>query len=299
MLEYIEILESFPEELREPMLKLIGSVEDRILSRLEVTKGDFLSLRDAIKELAEAQRKSEERITKLEAAVERLEEAIEKLAEAQRRTEERVDRLEKAVEELAEAQRKSEERITKLEAAVERLEEAIEKLTEAQRRTEERIDRLEKVVERLAEAQRRTEERVDKLAEIDRSIEIKIGALGARWGIGSETAFRNAIRGILEEVGFHVERYLKFDEEGMVFGRPDQVELDIVMRDKKVFLIEIKSSVSRGDVSIFERKARFYQEKEDKTVDRKIIISPFLDPGAEDMARGFGIEVFTDANQVG
>ena len=210
MLEYIEILESFPEELREPMLKLIGSVEDRILSRLEVTKGDFLSLRDAIKELAEAQRKSEERITKLEAAVERLEEAIEKLAEAQRRT-------------------------------------------------EERIDRLEKVVERLAEAQRRTEERVDKLAEIDRSIEIKIGALGARWGIGSETAFRNAIRGILEEVGFHVERYLKFDEEGMVFGRPDQVELDIVMRDKKVFLIEIKSSVSRGDVSIFERKARFYQ----------------------------------------
>ncbi|MCD6506319.1 DUF3782 domain-containing protein [Candidatus Poribacteria bacterium] len=228
MLEYIEILESFPEELREPMLKLIGSVEDRILSRLEVTRGDFLSLRDAIKELAEAQRKSEERITKLEAAVERLEEAIEK----------------------------------------------------------------------LAEAQRRTEERVDKLAEIDRSIEIKIGALGARWGIGSETAFRNAIRGILEEVGFHVERYLKFDEEGMVFGRPDQVELDIVMRDKKVFLIEIKSSVSRGDVSIFERKARFYQEREDKTVDRKIIISPFLDPGAEDMARGFGIEVFTDANQV-
>ena len=157
---------------------------------------------------------------------------------------------------------------------------------------------MEEAVERLAEAQRGTEERVSKLAEITRSVELKIGALGARWGIGSETAFRNAIRGILEEMGFHVERYLRFDEEGIVFGRPDQIELDVVIRDEKVFLIEIKSSVSRGDVSAFERKVRFYQEKEGRRADRKIIISPFLDPGAEDMARGFGIEVFTDADQV-
>ncbi|HID55188.1 TPA: hypothetical protein EYP37_01570, partial [Candidatus Poribacteria bacterium] len=61
MLEYLEILKGFPEELREPMLKLIESIENRIYSRLEVTKEDFLALRNAIGELVEAQRRSEER----------------------------------------------------------------------------------------------------------------------------------------------------------------------------------------------------------------------------------------------
>ncbi|MDW8186312.1 MAG: hypothetical protein RMM07_13785, partial [Anaerolineae bacterium] len=51
------------------------------------------------------------------------------------RTEERVQRLEEAVERLAEAQRRTEER-------VQRLEEAVERLAEAQRRTEEQVQRL-------------------------------------------------------------------------------------------------------------------------------------------------------------
>jgi hypothetical protein len=63
-----------------------------------VKADDFNELKDIVKELAEAQKGSEKRLTRLEAAV-------EELAEAQKRTEE-------AVKELAEAQKRTEKSIS-------------------------------------------------------------------------------------------------------------------------------------------------------------------------------------------
>ena len=53
---------------------------------------------------------------------------MERLAEAQRRTEERIGSLELAVERLAEAQQRTEERIGRLESAIEQLVHAIDGL---------------------------------------------------------------------------------------------------------------------------------------------------------------------------
>jgi septal ring factor EnvC (AmiA/AmiB activator) len=63
-----------------------------------------------VAELAEAQRRAEERLS-------RLEETVAALAEAQRRTEERLSRLEETVAALAEAQRRTEQT---LQALIER-----------------------------------------------------------------------------------------------------------------------------------------------------------------------------------
>ena len=203
--------------------------------------------------------------------------------------------LEHAIIELSQAQRRTEERV--------------EVLAQAQKRTEERLDCLEAAVEKLAEAQKRTEERVEKLAaavqsleyqfvRFGRTFESKVGALGARWGLSAEAAFRSAMQSILEDMGFEVQRYLKFDKEGKVFDQPDQVELDVVIQNGKLILIEIKSSMSRGDVTIFHRKIRFYEEQEGRTADRKLIVAPFVETPAEDRAIRFGMEVFTDINSV-
>ncbi|MFQ6043647.1 MAG: PD-(D/E)XK nuclease family protein, partial [Candidatus Poribacteria bacterium] len=176
-----------------------------------------------------------------------------------------------------------------------RLEAVVEELAQAQKRTEERLTRLESVVEELAQAQKRTEERLDSF---ERTFESKIGALGARWGLDTESAFRNGMRGILEELDFQIQRYLEFDKEGKVFDQPDQVELDVVIQDGTLILIEIKSSMSRADVTIFQRKIRFYEEQEGKTADRKLIIAPFIEPQAIDRAKNLGMEVFTNINSV-
>ena len=86
--------------------------------------------------------------------------AVENLAEAQKRTEERI-------EQLAEAQRRTEQRVEELAEAQRRTEERVEELAEAQRRTEERVGRLEIAMEKLAEAQEKT---WSKLARLDERI---------------------------------------------------------------------------------------------------------------------------------
>jgi len=72
----------------------------------------------AVENLAEAQKRTEERIEQLAEAQRRTEERVEELAEAQRRTEERVGRLEIAMEKLAEAQEKTWSKLARLDERI-------------------------------------------------------------------------------------------------------------------------------------------------------------------------------------
>jgi hypothetical protein len=182
--------------------------------------------------------------------------------------------LAKAQQELAEAQKRTEHRI--------------EELVEAQKRTEHRI-------EELVEAQKRTE---NELTLFRRTFTAQIGGLGARWGMRTEEAFRQGMRAILEEIGFTIERFLDYDTSGEVFGVPDQVELDVVVQNGKVFVLEIKSSLSRADVASFDRKATYYARKSGRAVTRKLIVTPYLDPRAEEISLRLGVEICTDVNSL-
>ncbi len=138
-----------------------------------------------------------------------------------------------------------------------------------------------------------------QLSKEIRDVDLHVQAMGARWGILAEDAFRAGIAGILtEETGLKVERYLKMDTKGQVFGQPDQVEIDVVIHNGDYWLLEVKSSISRGDVSIFQRKVAFYEQEEKVKVRRSIIISPYFDPGAQEQARALGMETYTSAREV-
>jgi len=134
----------------------------------------------------------------------------------------------------------------------------------------------------------------EELKKLHHRYETGVGALGARWGLRAESSFREAIKGILEEsFPVKVERYLTKDEEGEIFGRPDQVELDLIIRDGEVIVAEIKSSMSKSEIYTFERKVGFYEKREGREVKRKIVISPMVDPEAQRVAQELGIEVYT------
>jgi len=127
-----------------------------------------------------------------------------------------------------------------------------------------------------------------------------IGALGARWGLQSEAAFRNGLRAILEgSFGVKVERYLDFDHEGSVFGRPDQVELDVIVHNGTLILCEIKSSMSKSELYIFWRKKNYYETKHGRGVDRTMVISPMIDDRARTVAQELDIEMYGYAEDVG
>jgi hypothetical protein len=90
----------------------------------------------------------------------------------------------------------------------------------------------------------------------------------------------------------------EFDDEGEVFGSPDQVEIDIIIKNSTLILCEIKSSMSRGDVYIFGRKAAFYEKRHNRKADRKLIISPMVDKYRRRVAEKLGIEVYTSSGQI-
>lgn len=87
--------------------KEIEKIVDERIKEAHITREDFSELKNIVKELAEAQKKTEARVEELAEAQKRTELRVEELAEAQKRTEARV-------EELAEAQRRTEEEIRKL-----------------------------------------------------------------------------------------------------------------------------------------------------------------------------------------
>ena len=197
--------------------------------------------------------------------------------------------------------KKTEDRFEKLlkEINQQRLE-SEKKWEENNKRWEENNKRWEENNKRWEEQNKRWEEnnkRIDAILEeiklLHRKHDTTIGALGARWGLRAESYFRDAIKGILEEsFPVKVQRYKAKDKEGIVFGKPDQVELDLIVKNGEVIVAEIKSSISKGDVATFLRKIDFYEKKEKASVKRKIMISPMFDYGAREFALSFGIEVY-------
>ena len=126
-----------------------------------------------------------------------------------------------------------------------------------------------------------------------------IGALGSRWGLQSEKAFRDALAGILEKnFGVEVVNVNEYDDEGVVFGRPDQIELDVIIQNGMLLICELKSSIDNAGMYIFERKARYYEQRHQRTANRLIVISPMIDARARKVAEQLGIETYGDSTEV-
>ncbi len=123
--------------------------------------------------------------------------------------------------------------------------------------------------------------------------------MGAYWGPNTERSFRDALAAILEKsFGVAVINVNEFDDEGTVFGRPDRVELDVVIHNGTLILIGIKSSVSRADMYIFERKVRFYEHRHGRTAQRLIVISPMINARVKEIGKQLGLELYADSMDV-
>ena len=304
----------------EELKRLILSVLPDIIKQDPTIK---TYLKDLLKDSFAEKDKTEDRIEKLYEELVRLREESEKRwqqyleerermwAELERRREE--DKKEKEelwaeVKRLREEERQEREKIW---AEMERRREEDRKekkdiwarlerqSEEFERRWEEYRQTIKHIFEVLDEHTRILLEHQEEIKRLHRKHDSTIGALGARWGLHSEESFRNALKGILEEsFPVKVERYLNYDREGIVFGIPDQIELDLIIKNGEVIVAEIKSSMSKPDVYAFLRKLDFYQSKEGAKVSRAIIISPMVDPKAKEVALKNGIEVYSYAEDV-
>jgi hypothetical protein len=176
------------------------------------------------------------------------------------------------------------ERMVKIEEELAKLREDMNKLREDMNKLREDMNRLREDMNKLREDMNRSFMLVER----------HISALGTRWGLMSEEAFREGIKGLVErELGFKVERWVKFDGEGFVYGYPSQVEVDVAIHDERLILMEVKSHVRASDIYIFRRVAEFYEKVEGRRPDRLIMVTPYADEKAMEASLRLGVEVYT------
>jgi uncharacterized phage infection (PIP) family protein YhgE len=249
------IYEEFRSSLGEPAAKSLAQTLGTMFEELRdtVTKEDFRSLR-----------------TSLDGDIARLDKALCNLAEAQARTEGKVSELAVGQQQLAEAQARTEGKVSELAVGQ-------QQLAEAQARTEARVSELaeaqartEGKVSELAQAQARTEGAVSELAEAQKNMTLALQRLTIRTdtvvGRTFELQFRDRLtaylgrflrRGkllsndqLLEAIEPHVteqemEDFLRADAvaSGFVDGRPTHV------------VVEVSSTGDVEDIVRAERRA--------------------------------------------
>ena len=177
------------------------------------------------------------------------------------------------------------DRITRLEERFARLEERYQKLEERFARLEERHQRLEERVARLEESLERLSRAVQELAA-------KIMALGHRYGLATEEAFRSAVKYLVEDLlkEYRVSKWATLDREGVVFGHPAVIEVDVLVKDNVHILVEYKSLADRADVAELYRIGRLY-EKETGVKPRLLLVAPGYRRRAKELADELGVEI--------
>ena len=208
-----------------------------VLSELHVglaTSVDMQDLKDAVKALAVAQARSEERLEGVET---------------------RMDRVEATLDRLAAAQARSEERLEGVETRMDRVEATLDRLAAAQARSEERLDRVEATLDRLAAAQERTEEALRKLTKAHDETRKQLGGLSHTVGYILENEAYRALPTLLAaDHGIEVEdrlirTYLTTDRgypvEVNIFGRGRRNGREVVV------IGESKSQLSAKNIDHF------------------------------------------------
>ncbi len=108
-----------------------------------------------------------------------LKEIMRDLAEAQKRTEGKVS-------ELADAQKRTEGKMSELADAQKRTEGKVSELTDAQKRTEGKVSGLTVALTELAEAQKQTEIKIREMADGQRQLQQTVGSLTETMGLSLE-----------------------------------------------------------------------------------------------------------------
>lgn len=209
------------------------------------------------------------------------------------RLEERQQRLDEEMKKLWEAHVRLEERFQKLEERFQKLEERIYKLEERFQQLEERFQKLEERFLKLEERFLKVEERLAHLERSVESLQKTLATVAHRFGVLSESAFREAIKGIVEELfGASAYRWTTYDKEGVVYGHPAEVEVDVVVKDKKHLLVEVKSRADTSDVLELARIARLY-EAEKGVKPELAIVAGFVSPRARKIAEKLRVKIYT------
>lgn len=267
MLDTLKIVELLTPDFGQETAKKLASILAALFAEVQntVTKSDFAQLRAVVGELAEAQKRTEQRVNEL--------------AEAQKRAEERLSRLEVAVAELAEAQKRTEERL-------DRLENTVAQLIEAQRDLTRSLNELIRVVQGHA----------DRLAMLDgRTLEMQFRDKASAY-LG--TVLRRTRVIPAGDLGDDLEAVLSPEEWA------DLLRADVILRGCALLgserpevyaVVEVSATLDEGDVARAARRAALLRKKGWKVL--AVAAGTQTTPELVSSARQLGVALLQDGQQ--
>ncbi|MGP3667591.1 MAG: PD-(D/E)XK nuclease family protein [Candidatus Bathyarchaeota archaeon] len=271
------------------------SLKDEFLRLLETDKEFRYAILGflGIEEILKAIRSLQEQVVDNSKAIRALQEQVEQHSKVLSEHSRAIRSLQEAVEQHSRVLSEHSRILSEHSKAIMSLQEAVMEHSKV-------ISEHSKVLSEHSRAIRSLQEVVKEhskvLSEHSRRIEVLtrlVHALGARWGLMAEDAFRSGMKGLVERYfGGRVERWVYDDVEGFVFGRPCVVEVDLVVKDMGHVLVEVKSSISKADVSKLLRIGQLY-EKVRLVKPKLAVVSPYIDDDAKKFAEELGIETYT------
>jgi len=167
----------------------------------------------------------------------------------EKKSQDRLDRLEKLAEEmfagitrLRESQAKTDEQIRELKKSQAKTDEQIRKLRESQAKTDEQLNKTDEQLNRTDEQLRRTDAKLERIGQ-------QLGDLGLVQGEMAEDLFFRNLRGVFRKTKMdlkEVKRNLRRKGEG---------EFDLVaVNGDKVLVVEVKNKLDKRMVDRFVDK---------------------------------------------
>ncbi len=275
--EIIRKLEKIDQPLKDVLIDILAEIElQRKQWEESVTKREFNELKEIVAELAEAQKKTEQRIGELAEAQKKTEQRLDELAEAQKKTEQRVN-------ELAEAQKRTEERLNELAEAQKKTEQRLNELAEAQKKTEQRLDEL-------AEAQKKTEQEIAKLTRELQTVKKQVGGLSRSVGYALENEAYRYLPSFLKK-RYNIEiidsliRTYVGEEEINVFGKAKRDDKEFYIVGEAVLKLDDRSKLKK----LWDKVSVVKEEFGEDVI--PIIVTHFAKPDILERANKAGIIV--------
>ena len=155
-----------------------------------------------------------------------------------------------------------------------------------------RLDEHGGAIKELQETIKKLGEAVKELQEAVRDLSARVNAIGNRCGVVIEEAFRSSIRYLVEDLLklYKVERWIYYDSEGLVYGRPSVVEVDMLIRDGERILVEYKAHADKSDVAELGNIGKLY-EKVTGVKPRLLLVAPTIKMRARSLAEELGVEL--------
>jgi len=250
------------EEFRYAVLGLLGL--DEVLKRLE---------------------KNTRAIAALQRAVVRHTKALEEHAKA-------IEAMQKTLEEHSKAINSMQRTLEEHSRAINAMQKTLEGHSRVLEEHSRAIEGLQKAVEEHSRAIMSLQRAVDAHSVAIRELAAKVNALGTRWGVVAEEAFRESVKYLVEDLlgAYKAGKWTYYDAEGLVYGHPSVVEADLLVRDGEHILVEFKSSADRADVGELYKLGILY-ERVVGVKPRLLLVSPAVRKRAAELAKELGIEI--------